>query len=425
MALATTHPNLALDSEVKRTITRDLLPLLRHTRQNRRTLREQWLRYYRIWAVTPDQEAYQGRVQNYIPMGRRICEQWTQRIMQALFPPEPFGVRALRQSLEKRVPLVKTLFQYFFDKHARVRRWSRPFVRQMVVMGTSPVKVVWKLAERDVPVLRDLYDMEGDAVAVERTIERVLDYIGPTFRPVDLFAFYVWPPVAMDIDEATIAFEDLLIDQRTAEVKGKKYLDPDDHDLGHEWENVDELLDTLRSQDSRDKVEAERRRLADKGFTHPTDADLPTAMQPLDVSEVVWRTDLDGMGEKRWLCVIGADDIPLRVQPVPWWDGKAHWLVGKFLEVENEFYGRSVLEMIDKLQYFTNDIANQASDALVWSMNPISVLDMFRMHDPNSLRMRPGAKWLGEPGGGEVKEPPKERAAPGFHGLGQMGQVMR
>jgi len=74
MALATTHPNLALDSEVKRTITRDLLPLLRHTRQNRRTLREQWLRYYRIWAVTPDQEAYQGRVQNYIPMGRRICE---------------------------------------------------------------------------------------------------------------------------------------------------------------------------------------------------------------------------------------------------------------------------------------------------------------------------------------------------------------
>ena len=77
MALATTHPNLALDSEVKATIKRDLLPLLRHTRQNRRALREQWLRYYRIWAVTPDQEAYQGRVQNYIPMGRRICEHST------------------------------------------------------------------------------------------------------------------------------------------------------------------------------------------------------------------------------------------------------------------------------------------------------------------------------------------------------------
>lgn len=420
------YENWATRADVRATIERDLVPLMRHTRRDRRTLGEAWLRYWRIWSVQPDQEAYQGRIQNYIPVARRIAEQWVERLMQVLFPQsELFGVRALRHSLERREPLLRALYTYYFEKHMRIRRRARPWVRQLVTLGTSPVKVVWKITEREMPVLHEILNDNGETLGVQHRLERVLDYIGPTFEPVDVFSFYAWPPVVTDIDDATIAFEDLLLDRETCRTKGNRLLDDDEPDLGYEWENVQELFDKAAVADDRNKVEAERRRLRDKGFTHPTDADLPRELQPLDVTECVWQTDLDGSGRRRWLIVLGGDDIPLRVQPVPWFHGKAPWLVGKFLEVENEFYGRSIMEVLDKLQYFTNDVANQASDALVWSLNPISVVDMFRMHDPNSLRQRPGAKWLGEPGGVQFMEPPKDSAVTGFSAMGQLVSIMR
>lgn len=418
--------NLARDPKVKAHIRSDLCPTIQRIRGDRKTSKETWLRYWRIWSTLQDQEAYRGRNQNYIPVLRRICDMWVQRLMQSFFPnDEWFGVRALRQSVEQRVPLVKALFRYFFDHHMRLRRNARPWCRQLVMLGTSPVKVMWNLQERDIVTLREIFNKLGDSIGHEEEMTRVLDYIGPTFRTVDLFGWYVWPTMVQDVDDATIVFEDMLVAQRTCEELGKKYLDPDDPDRGFVYENIDELLDQLYSNDQRDKIDAERRRMQDKGFTHPVDDTLPTEMKPADITEVTWRTDLDGTGEKRWLVVLGGQDVPLRVHPVPWWHGKSPYLCGKFVEVENEFYGRSLFDSVDKLQYFVNDIANQASDALVWSLNPITVVDMFRIHDPNSLRMRPGAKWLGEPGAVDMKEPPKESAAMGFNALGQLVGIVR
>lgn len=420
--LRSTSENLASNKDIRDRIKTELLPLAKHVRNDRRTMREKWLRWWRIWSVIPDQEAYRGRIRNYIPIARRECEQWTQRILQTLFPPDTyFGVRALRQSLERRVPLIDALFRYFMDHHMQIKRYAKPFVRQMVTLGTSPVKVVWRVSERDQPILRDILNMDGDPIGVERALTKVVDYIGPTFQPCDLFGCYVWPTMVTDADEAMLVFEDILLDQSTIEGIGKRYLDPDDEDLGHVYENIDELKEKRRALDTKDKIDSERRRLTDLGFTHPMDAALPPQLQPYDIAEYVWRANLDDEGVKKWLIVIGAEDVPLRVQPVRdvWWTDKAPWLFGKFLEVENEFYGRSVMETIDKLQYFTNDIANQASDALVWSLNPITVVDMFKIHDPNSLRNLPGAKWLGEVGAVEMKEPPKESAVVGFNALQQ------
>ena len=420
------YENMATHPAVVARIKDELVPLMRHTRRDRRTQREAWLRYWRIWGVEPDQESYKGRIQNYIPVGRRIAEQWVQRLMQAFFPPEQFfGVRALRQSVEQRVPLVKALFSYFFDKHMRIRRHARPWTRQLVTLGTSPVKVVWNLSERQLPIVQELVNRHGDPAGLDTRLETVLDFIGPTFTPVDLFSFYVWPPIVGDVDDATIVFEDMLLDRATIQAKARRLLDPDEPDLGHQYENIAELFARAAVDDDRDKTETERRRLADKGFTHPTDANLPTVLKPLDVTDCVWNVDLDDTGRRRWLITLGADDIPLCAMPVPWFHGKSCWLAGKFLEVENEFYGRSLFETIDKLQYFVNDVANQASDALVWSLNPISIVDMFRMNDPNSLRMRPGAKWNGEPSAVEFKEPPKDSAVTGFSAMGQLVAVMR
>jgi len=366
------HPNLATDSAIAKRVQDELVPLIRHVRKDRRTLRETWLRYWRIWGATPDQESYHGRIQTYIPVARRELEAWTHRICRDLFPSDEwFSLRALRQSVEKKTPVLRALLDFYFTKHMQLRRHSKPFVRQLVTLGTSPVKVGWRTDERTLPILRELLSQEGEPVGLEWVEEKVLDYIGPTFHPVDLFSWYVWPVTVTDVDDATLIFEDLLLSDARLHALARTPVNRDDEDLGMLYANVDELLERKRAGDQRDRVDAERRRLSDKGFTHPLDAALPSVFWPNDVTECLWKADLEEDAvTRRYLVVVGADDIPLRVQRNPFLHGRSPWLCGKFLEVENEFYGRAMLETVDKLQYFVNDIANQASDALVWSLNP-------------------------------------------------------
>ncbi|TMB87007.1 MAG: hypothetical protein E6J45_13035 [Chloroflexi bacterium] len=83
------------------------------------------------------------------------------------------------------------------------------------------------------------------------------------------------------------------------------------------------------------------------------------------------------------------------------------------------------MEGVDKLSYFVNDIGNQASDALVWSLNPVTIVDMFKVQDLDSIRMRPGAKWIAEPSGVNMLEPPKESVVAGFGALQQLTTSLR
>ena len=69
------HPNLASDSTLKTEANDYLLPLMKDIRRDRKTLRETWLRYHRIWSATRDQEAYNGRDVTYFAKGRKIIEE--------------------------------------------------------------------------------------------------------------------------------------------------------------------------------------------------------------------------------------------------------------------------------------------------------------------------------------------------------------
>jgi len=148
------HPNLARDPAIRKQVEQELVPLVKRVRTDRNTLRETWLRYYRLWSCTRDQQAYKGRSQTFIPIGRRISENHVKRIKRDLFPPDTtWEVRARRQVFEERVNTVKGLFAYFFEKHTRLRRDATPWNRQLVTLGTSPVKVIWQLDERTVRFL--------------------------------------------------------------------------------------------------------------------------------------------------------------------------------------------------------------------------------------------------------------------------------
>ena len=434
MAARTLHPNLATDRTIRERVTKDLLPLMARTRRERTILRERWLRYYRIWSAEPDQESYRGRVRTYIPVGRRLIENWVTKLKHDLFPSDEwFDVVAAQESQRDRANAVKTLFTYFFTKHARVRRFTSPWLRQLVTFGTSPVFVSWKRESCERPILEEIMEESRATGRVEETTKEFLNYLGPTFRPVDIFAFYAWPVSAMDVSSASLLFEDMLVEGHRIIDLSRTPIAPSHEELGMQFENVDEVMEYRSALqrgmvqgargDDADKFTAARQRLSDKGFTLRTEGFDPAHV--LDITEVFWKTRFRDEDCVDWYRVtLAADRIPLRVQRNPFWHGQPPWLAGKFVEVENEFYGRGLPETFDRMQYFLNDIANQASDALVWSMNPIAIVDPFEVQDPESLRMRPGAKWLAKPDAVRFTEPSKETPSIGFSAVGQILGLM-
>jgi len=427
-ARAAPPENLARDPEIQARIRDELLPLIRRTRDDRSLLRDRWLRYYRIWSLRHDYgQGYKGRTNTYFPIGRRWIEQWVTRIKRDLFPDNDwFACRALRKDFESRVPAKVALQKYWMRRYMRLRRHSLPFLRQLVTYGTSPVRNVWRVLEHEQPALRDILDDDGSPSGdTIETIEKVADFLGPTFEPVDLFAFYVWPVTSASVDTASLVFEDRCVQRAHIQRLAATPLDSSNPKNGNVYENLDELLELYESAgQSRGssyagglKYDALSIRLADKGFTAPLDQNLPMNLRPLDITECSWLADLEGEGAMRYLVTLGADTVPLRVQRRPFWHGGPQWLCGRFVEVTEEFYGRGLPEIFDYIQYFVNDLGNQSGDAFVWSTNPIAIVDIGAVQDPTSLRMTPGAKWLANPAGVQFTTPPQGAAQAGLEAV--------
>src|SRR5215468_48438 len=416
--------NLALDPEIQARIRQELCPLVNLVRTERMILRDRWLRYYRIWSLRHDVQGYRGRTNTYFPIGRRWIEQWVTRLKRDLFPDNDwFACRALAEDFEKRVPAKLALQKYWMRRHMKLRRHALPFLRQLVMYGTSPARNVWRCLEHEQPALQDILDDDGAPTGkTKQVIEKVADFLGPTFEPVDLFAFYVWPVTASSVDSATLAFEDRCVTRAHVTDLANRPLDPGNRKSTNVYENLPELLELYEqamgsrgsSYSGGRKYDALSIRLADKGFTAPLDQNLPRGLRPLDVTECSWMADLEGDGAERYLVTLGADTVPLRVQRRPFFHGGTQWLCGKFVEVAEEFYGRGLPEVFDYIQYFVNDLGNQSADAFVWATNPIAVVDIGAVQDPTSLRMTPGAKWLANPAGVQFTTPPQGAAQAGF-----------
>jgi hypothetical protein len=418
--------NLVRDPDVARRVKEELCPLLKRVRDDRQRLRDKWLRYYRIWSVQHDQQGYRGRTNTYLPVGRRWIEQWVARLKRDLFPDTDwFRCRALREEFEQRVPAKQALANYWMRRHMRLRRNALPWLRQLVMFGTSPVRNVWRVAEREQTALRDVLDEAGEPTGrTVSKVETVADFLGPTFEPVDLFAFYVWPPTAARLDDALLQFEDRCIPRAEVLRFAKRPLDARAPDGDMVYEGVgalirtyDEAITSRMNARDQSKYDALAQRLADKGFTTPLDQNLPASLRPLDITRCRWVADLEDEGAASYLVEIGADEIPLRVQREPWWHGGGDWLCGRFTPVVEEFYGRGLPEVFDHLQYFANDLGNQSGDAFVWATNPIAVVDIGAVQDPTSLRMAPGAKWLANPTGVTFTTPPQGAAQAGFEAV--------
>lgn len=439
--------NLALEPGVVKRITEDYGPLVRRVRRERQLLNEQWLRYDNILKARHDSDSYRGRHRAYFAIGRRVIDNWATKLKNDLFPDSVkwFEVHPESRDSEEGVAVVEATFRRFLWDYMRVRRKSMPMLRQLVTLGNSPLDIGYQYKEREIPTLEVIYHQaHGNQRRVEERVKRIVEYLGPTLRPVDLFRWYAYPTSVNDLTDCTLIFEDIILPRLTVEQLGRRWIHPDDHTLGHQFEHTDAALALLMRGQGKSQTaytmqqwDAERRRLAYRGLHAPVDVmedtnDYLACVKGYwygSLQDLVDEQDLGGDGKEhdepmRWYQVVtaGNEDIVMQVRPVVYWDSVPSYLCPKFIEVQDEFYGYGLPMTFDSLAYITNDTLNQGADALTFSLNPIAAIDPSAIQDMTTIRMRPGAKWLVRRPRENITfiEPPKESAQAALQAVQQM-----
>lgn len=421
-------PNRASDADVVEAVEKILAPLIKRVREDKQTLNATSLRYWNIWAARHDSNAYNGRTRAYLTTGRRVIENWVAMLKRMAFPVSGrwFEVQAKTIPSEDRAEVVQALLQEYLTRYVNLRRKSSPLLRGLVILGTQPIDQGWKLDARDVPTVEEIVAMAGSdkPARLQETVKRVVDYLGPTIRPVDFFRWYMWPTTVNDLTDAELCFEDFLQDPRELAVLAKKPILPGNKDLGFHidpkaWKRAEELLP--RGDGAGDKWQEQRSRLQARGFHAPmTQGDKAPTM---DCIKGYWHTMFRGDDAPKWYeVVIAGDDIALRVREVSKLSGQPSYHTPKFVEVLEEFYGYGLPAAFDSAHYLLNDIFNQGADALTWSLNPIAGVDPDAIQDHTSLKMKPGAKWLVRLPRQSIAwmEPPKESGVVALQSVQQL-----
>lgn len=404
MPIEMQYPNLASDGDLRMKVEEELWGLLRPIRDNRQRKEETWKRYYRIYNCEFDNMSYKGFSKVYVPALKKAGEAFVDTIVQQIFPNgQWFRIKAnVHITNQLQAEMWQALCEYFFTKNFKLKSEAIPFIRQLVIYGTSPMKLTWRDEERE-QIVAELVKDDVSGLWVRKFAKKMVkSFFGPYLRSVDLFNFYVWPETCCDVDDAEIVFEDMemtvghiLSMARTPVNKKKKgfgniyYIPEDDQDFVDGDSAYAKQLYQWRAE-----------KLQNRGISRdPSDPWNKLAKDRRNLTEIYWRRDLDGTGEKSWLLTVLNDCRVIRIQENPFNDKEPPYLVPRYIRQIGEFYGYGAYHGPDRLQYMGNDVINQTLDSVQYRLNPVTVIDPVKVRFAQSIKRHPGARLLMDPTG--------------------------
>jgi hypothetical protein len=408
------------------------MPFCERVRRDRVALRGQWQRYYRLDRGYQTEPLYHGRVRVDYKLVHRIRENWSQKLKAELFPESRrwVGVTPERASAMADRPVLESLYRQYLHHYMQLRRLGGPYLRSLCLYGTAVTDLGWLLDERPIAVPEERRPHGRSRIGYRE--DRMLHYIGPTIRHVDLPLWYIWPTDCDRTEASVLCFEDQLMEQATVRRLAKTPIDPDDSEAGMQFEGVTAFLRRLpsgeiTSREGADRWGAERERLAFRGLRHRSDlSEDPDPQRPIDLVRGYWKTAVpgeDAESEARWYWfAVGGSDTTFAFRRCPWWYDEPSYQAARFVALPHEFYGYGIPFVIDTIAYFMNDVLNQTGDALVWGLNPLVAIDPAAAQEIDTMKLSPGARWWVRNPRETIHwmEPPKESANFGMQAIQQL-----
>jgi hypothetical protein len=124
------------------------------------------------------------------------------------------------------------------------------------------------------------------------------------------------------------------------------------------------------------------------------------------VYEVWTKVDIDG-DEVLVQCFFAGKDRVLHAHRNPLWCDRLPLIGAPARRVHGSYKGRSIVQTVDDLQYFINDMANEGADSSTKAMAPIVMTDPVLNPRYDSMIIAQGAVWKVNPNGTKILEFPQ------------------
>ena len=368
---------------------------LQRTRQTRLQLEEFWLEYLRQWSCRLDDLGFQGRSNLFIAELNNQVESSIEKMVGALFPNSDYlKCIPMRDTDAKTADKIKAAVLYELEIKNKLSSLHWDFERARVLFGNGIYKVGFERTMLDV-------FLRGKDGKPRKT--QVPKWNGVRVSVVDNFKFYVSPEL-LNIDEADLVFEDRIYNIEQAKRDGI-YVGLDQvpeivHDIDHQWVDASKL----------ELMQISNVLQYYTGCALFTDVFCDFELTNGEVVPV--------------MATIANNRKVVRLIRNPFWFQKHPYLTSKYVaRPGNPFYGLSLADKISTQQDMINDLANQTMDSLNFIVNPIAIIDPGLAGDINSMKVMPGARWLGSPEGIQFSQFP-DVSGSGFRGMQEIrGQI--
>lgn len=392
--------NYAKDPEIAARALEWVKNVSEHVFQDRETLNQKYEQFYNIYRAKFDIRYYNGTCQVYIPQVRKNVEYYVARLKKALFPTDDvFEVEPVSPEEEDSADVIRLFLKYQLDKKIKIKLHISKFLRQLVMYGWSVVKIVWEketkkvvgLSKKTIPVTVKQMSPAGIVEEVptgESTIKiyeeekELLLKNNPTFDVRDIFGFYIYPSTANSIQEAYGVID---LTKQTAYKLRQRAKDGD-------YENVDELLN-MKPDSTSEFCWTRRTREEHDGLS------TSEPLEEIPIYTLVEYTGKFNLGtdenpdEHEVTITTGQNKVCLQVRKNQAYDQESPYLQARMTELIDEAYPTGLIEPLQSMQYYMNDIFAQNHDSVSYSLNPIVKYDPGRVININSIVFAPGAMW--------------------------------
>lgn len=388
--------NYAGDQVISERFMREVWPFVETTRSNRISLEEKWLNDHQKWSCVLDNAGYVGRSNVFVPELNDQVEQSVEKALSAIFASQDLVYAVPKKGTKKEIAdKIKQAVLYEIEERNSGFTLFDEFERQKILFGTSVMK------GRFEKNLQKIFTRDNQGKPIEVDVPL---FWGMKWDVVDLFHWYLFPEVG-SLSNNYMIFEDNLVDLLKEKQKTGVYYGLDDlstppdrgyNNLPHQWVDLDrrDVLSLAQVLKSRPNSAV---------FTEIwVNWDLiPGIIQPMQV-------------------VVANQYKPVRIVRNPLWIQRAPYVGSRYIRRPGKiYYGLSLSDKIGTQQDQINDVWNQGMDSLNYSVSPIAVIDPAIAGDVNSFKVKPGAKWLGDPRGIEFKFFPDVSSA-AFRGVQEL-----
>ena len=382
--------NYAKDRDFGAEILSENIEIWNLLRQEREYREDIWQEGYRAWSVdrTQADRGYDGRANLHMPQIRKEIETMSRRLYKGLFPDDYLRAEPIRLEDEELAKVNTDIVRHYLDNITKIKHPSEPWIKQMVIYGSSPMRSYWKKEENEQFFKKRYFVDTKDGILEPKTKvvqEKVTTYDAPYCRAEDLFQTWVYPHNAQTPEE---------IKRTYWRSKVSKYDLKKKHEAGI-CAFYPDFKDSGRDRDwSFDESQERLQQFGQTGI-------LVSAKDDglFDVIEV-W-CDILLPGEPYPVpCVVEIVDYAhcTRIQRNPYWHQKAPFDWGRYiLPPPGEFYGRGLPEATTSLQHMADDMLNQTMDSATLALNNITIINPAYAPNADSFEIEPSAVWWADP----------------------------